>query len=587
MNRPALVSLFPATLVASVVFALVTGAASAETGGVAVRGGVGVVRGVVYIDRDADGARGAGEQARPGVAVTNGRDVVLTDAEGRYELAEPEHGFLTLTCPADASCPVWFHRTADLGEADGDFGLVPAPVAEDFFFVQMSDAHVYPKPEDMAGLVNSVPGWVPRVVIGWFLLDRLESAYPQHTRDEIVKALRDVVAKHQDVTDSWDVTVMMIYMELSGDPSTGILRPGVEIPLAFAEVAALGPELTFHTGDMVLEGNRGDPESVERWYRYYQEVAAGSGLDIYETIGNNELGGTENDAWPPSDPRYGKALYRRYFGPTHYSFDHGAFHFAATDTHMPEFVMAEFKPGDNEKWTFHKMAPEVRDWLDADLEKASEAGRKLVVLNHEPFHYDPVWGFDDPTPTDDEGLFEKHGVAYSLSGHIHRNGFQDAPEGGGTTYITTGALSGFRWSLPTSIDSRGYRVFYAHDGELYSVWKDTGEPLLGFVTPRGDPAIHPASTHAPRPGALGVEGKVEVVAVAIDVDRPYQEIALYLGDEPLPLTRWGDYFVHSHLAADRLGDGSSQLELRATAQDGSKHAVRLDVSAAAAPASAP
>ena len=43
--------------------------------------------GIVFVDLDQSGVREAGEPPAPGVAVSNGLDVVRTDAEGRYVLA--------------------------------------------------------------------------------------------------------------------------------------------------------------------------------------------------------------------------------------------------------------------------------------------------------------------------------------------------------------------------------------------------------------------------------------------------------------------------------------------------------------------
>ncbi len=527
--------------------------------------------GVVFSDDNANGERDPGEAPRQAIAVTNGRDVVVTGADGRYALPERDAGFVSVTCPADGRCPVWFRR------GSGDFGIVPTPTLSDFFFVHMSDVHAYPKAEDQADLLPSDgrPWWLPRAVVGWFLLRELDQSYPHLTRDEIAGHLRDVVARYRPAADSWDTTVMMDYVDLATDPTSGLITPGTDIPRAFAEVAALRPPFVVNTGDLILEGNSGDPEPVESWYRYYTEVAGASGLEIYETIGNNELAGTDNQSFRPSDPRYGKLLYRRYLGPTHYSFDRGPFHFVAVDSHRREFEV-----GEPEDWSFYDMEPEVRDWLDADLGAAG--GREIILLNHEPFHYDPIWDFEgDVLVVEDDGLLEKYGVGYTLTGHIHRNGFQDAPEGGGTTHITTGALSGFRWSLPTSFDSRGYRLVYARGARLYSAWKDLGRPLLGFIDPKGDPRHHPASTHAASPSEL--RGTVSVVAVACDADGPFEEVQVLLDGEPLVTTRWGDYFVHASFEAEVLGEGPSFLELKATGRDGALQQARLDVSRSAAP----
>ena len=45
-----------------------------------------IAKGVVYEDRDRDGVRGAHERGLKGVRVSNGRDIVVTDRSGRWEL---------------------------------------------------------------------------------------------------------------------------------------------------------------------------------------------------------------------------------------------------------------------------------------------------------------------------------------------------------------------------------------------------------------------------------------------------------------------------------------------------------------------
>ena len=48
-----------------------------------------MVKGVVYLDVDGNGERGPAEPGVSGVAVSNGCEVAITDAEGRYELPDP------------------------------------------------------------------------------------------------------------------------------------------------------------------------------------------------------------------------------------------------------------------------------------------------------------------------------------------------------------------------------------------------------------------------------------------------------------------------------------------------------------------
>ena len=62
--------------------------------------------GVVFDDLDEDDQRDAGEPGVPGVSVSNGREVVRTDAEGRYSLGVTDETILFVTKPAGYMVPV-------------------------------------------------------------------------------------------------------------------------------------------------------------------------------------------------------------------------------------------------------------------------------------------------------------------------------------------------------------------------------------------------------------------------------------------------------------------------------------------------
>jgi len=65
-----------------------------------------MARGVVYHDQNENGARDAGEPGVPGVPVSNGVDVVLTDAEGRYELPITDNATIFLIKPSGWQVPM-------------------------------------------------------------------------------------------------------------------------------------------------------------------------------------------------------------------------------------------------------------------------------------------------------------------------------------------------------------------------------------------------------------------------------------------------------------------------------------------------
>lgn len=63
-------------------------------------------RGVVFHDRDGDKARDEGEEGLPGIRVSNGVDIVKTDAEGRYELPVDDDTPLFVIKPRNWMTPV-------------------------------------------------------------------------------------------------------------------------------------------------------------------------------------------------------------------------------------------------------------------------------------------------------------------------------------------------------------------------------------------------------------------------------------------------------------------------------------------------
>ncbi len=68
--------------------------------------GAETARGVVFDDRDGDRVRDADEPGVPDVAVSNGREVVRTDTEGRYEISLDPDQILFVTKPAGWMTPV-------------------------------------------------------------------------------------------------------------------------------------------------------------------------------------------------------------------------------------------------------------------------------------------------------------------------------------------------------------------------------------------------------------------------------------------------------------------------------------------------
>jgi hypothetical protein len=68
--------------------------------------GLQTAKGVVFEDRDGNGRRDDGETGLPGIRVSNGKDIVTTDALGAYSLAVDEDEIIFVIKPRDFMTPV-------------------------------------------------------------------------------------------------------------------------------------------------------------------------------------------------------------------------------------------------------------------------------------------------------------------------------------------------------------------------------------------------------------------------------------------------------------------------------------------------
>ena len=100
------------------------------------------VTGVVYLDANRDGRRDPREQGLAGVKVSNGRDVAISDARGRYRLPRRERATVFVIKPAAYAVPTgadglprfWQHLFPQ-GSPALKYGGIPAatpPAALDF-----------------------------------------------------------------------------------------------------------------------------------------------------------------------------------------------------------------------------------------------------------------------------------------------------------------------------------------------------------------------------------------------------------------------------------------------------------------------
>jgi hypothetical protein len=295
----------------------------------------------------------------------------------------------------------------------------------------------------------------------------------------------------------------------------------------------------------VLESNEGSPEAIDRWFRYYGELMQDLPMKVYNTIGNNEIAGTDREDFTSSDARFGKYFFRHYLGPTHFSFDRSGYHFIALDTHS-----ADPQEDNPDYWNFGKMTADIERWFENELK--IHADKTIVVLNHEPFHFDERWPFDNDQQVDDLGMFGKYGVDYVLTGHTH---YKSAMTIDGVQHLTAGALSGMRWVLPASVHERGYRLFQGFEAKLYSAWKQTGKRLIGLAEPQ------PADSS-------------RLIIAAVGSSAAFKQVRFFAGKEELKVKALSNYFFEISNKDNQL----RQLKVVARAGDDSETEVLIDLS---------
>ena len=96
--------------------------------------------GTVFLDRNANGLREAGEPGLARVPVSDQQDVVLTDAAGKFELPRRGDGLVFVSVPDGFRTTGTFWRRV----ADGalTFALTPSRKRRDFAFIHASDTHL-------------------------------------------------------------------------------------------------------------------------------------------------------------------------------------------------------------------------------------------------------------------------------------------------------------------------------------------------------------------------------------------------------------------------------------------------------------
>ncbi len=178
---------------------------------------------------------------------------------------------------------------------------------------------------------------------------------------------------------------------------------------AVAAIARHAPDFTIHLGDMVhpLPNLPSYGSAADEALSILEPIAKG----LRFVAGNHDVGDKPMPATPaaPVD-QHSIKIYQKYFGPGHYSFDHGGVHFVVVNSSLVNAA--------------NSFEESQRQWLENDL--AQNTAERTILFSHyppfiddasEPSHYD---NYGEPGRSWLLGLLERYNVEAVFSGHVHQ-----------------------------------------------------------------------------------------------------------------------------------------------------------------------
>ncbi|MEO1130031.1 MAG: calcineurin-like phosphoesterase family protein [Planctomycetota bacterium] len=281
-----------------------------------------VAEGVVFEDLNGDGVRQASEPPLANMAVSNGEEVVLTNADGRYRLELDDHEAVFIIKPSGWMTPV-----------DGD--SLPR------------FAHMY---EPTGSPEMEYAGEAPT---GRFRGRSLD--FPLVRSDEPNR----------------------FRVILFGDPQPYSIEEVNEfardiIPEVIAENRTIGAAFGVTLGDLV-----GDDMTL---YPALNQAVGTVGIPWYNVYGNHDMNFDAPDSGDPDFPfdRYADETFERVFGPPTYAFNYGPAHFIVLDNVVYDGL------NDEGRGRYHAELTERQlSFIEASLEHVRQ-DRLVVLLMHIP-----------------------------------------------------------------------------------------------------------------------------------------------------------------------------------------------------------
>jgi 3',5'-cyclic AMP phosphodiesterase CpdA len=212
--------------------------------------------------------------------------------------------------------------------------------------------------------------------------------------------------------------------------------------MAIDTINKLNPDAVITGGDLVMDALQATEEKADSLYDLYLSLAKGIRPPLYNTPGNHEMLGWEDEKKVSlSNPLSGDGMYRKKIGSPYYSFELKGWKF---------FVLNSV--AHREGGYTGRVSEEQLRWLKEEVGK-TDSLMPLVIVTHIPLLTGYTQFFKGATACNEEGLvvansrevldiFTGHNLKLVLQGHLH---FLEDNYLSGIHFITGGAVSSGWW----------------------------------------------------------------------------------------------------------------------------------------------
>ena len=215
------------------------------------------VEGIVFVDLNENGLLDSHEVGLPGVSVSDGATVSQSGDDGRFRISLDEAArFIFVSTPSGTTAGTgWYRPVAEGMAGDVNFALKPQPEEGPLVFVQISDIHYAPTPEE----------------------------FREGLRDRRMAILPDPVLS--EMTD---------------------------------DIHAMEPDFVILAGDLVADSKYPEPSRVEEWMTAVADFAQQLRPTTYAVVGNHDVVRDEAIAKGAFESSFGPTYYSFNVKGTHF-----------------------------------------------------------------------------------------------------------------------------------------------------------------------------------------------------------------------------------------------------------------------------